>query len=132
MKNFKKISYSLIAVIAVLAAALVVLVVFKNLDGNGLNYAMSNLSGVADLANETAVVDNTDGFKAIGAGVALGLAALGGTIAMGVATAKASESISRQPEAEGKIRSTFMLGLVFIETVVIYALIIGILIIFVL
>ena len=38
----------------------------------------------------------------------------------------------RQPEAEGKIRSTFMLGLVFIETVVIYALIIGILIIFVL
>ena len=132
MKNFKKISYSLIAVIAVLAAALVVLVVFKNLDGNGLNYAMSNLSGVADLANETAVVDNTDGFKAIGAGVSLGLAALGGTIAMGVATAKASESISRQPEAEGKIRSTFMLGLVFIETVVIYALIIGILIIFVL
>lgn len=132
MKNFKKISYSLIAVIAVLAAALVVLVVFKNLDGNGLNYAMSNLSGVADLANETAVVDNTDGFKAIGAGVALGLGALGGTIAMGVATAKASESISRQPEAEGKIRSTFMLGLVFIETVVIYALIIGILIIFVL
>lgn len=132
MKNFKKISYSLIAVIAVLSAALVVLVVFKNLDGNGLNYAMSNLSGVADLANETAVVDNTDGFKAIGAGVALGLAALGGTIAMGVATAKASESISRQPEAEGKIRSTFMLGLVFIETVVIYALIIGILIIFVL
>lgn len=132
MKNFKKISYSLIAVITVLAAALVVLVVFKNLDGNGLNYAMSNLSGVADLANETAVVDNTDGFKAIGAGVALGLAALGGTIAMGVATAKASESISRQPEAEGKIRSTFMLGLVFIETVVIYALIIGILIIFVL
>ena len=132
MKNFKKISYSLIAVIAVLAAALVVLVVFKNLDGNGLNYAMSNLNGVADLANETAVVDNTDGFKAIGAGVALGLAALGGTIAMGVATAKASESISRQPEAEGKIRSTFMLGLVFIETVVIYALIIGILIIFVL
>lgn len=132
MKNFKKISYSLIAVIAVLAAAFVVLVVFKNLDGNGLNYAISNLSGVADLANETAVVDNTDGFKAIGAGVALGLAALGGTIAMGVATAKASESISRQPEAEGKIRSTFMLGLVFIETVVIYALIIGILIIFVL
>ena len=51
---------------------------------------------------------------------------------MGLAIAKSAESISRQPEAEGKIRSTFMLGLVFIETVVIYALIVGILVIFVL
>ena len=42
-----------------------------------------------------------------------------------------SEAISRQPEAEGKIRSTFMLGLVFIETAIIYALLVVILIIFV-
>lgn len=38
----------------------------------------------------------------------------------------------RQPEAEGKIRTTLMLGLVFIETAIIYALLVVILIIFVL
>ena len=51
---------------------------------------------------------------------------------MGIAVAKANEGIARQPEAEGKIRTTMMLGLVFIETAVIYALIVAILIIFVL
>ena len=51
---------------------------------------------------------------------------------MGLAIAKSSEGIARQPEAEGKIRTTLMLGLVFIETAIIYALIIAILIVFVL
>ena len=45
---------------------------------------------------------------------------------------KAVESIGRQPEAEGKIRTMMMLGLVFIETAIIYALLVVILIIFVL
>lgn len=70
--------------------------------------------------------------KAIASAVAIGLAAMGGALGMGIATAKSSEAISRQPEAEGKIRSTFMLGLVFIETAIIYALLVVILIIFVL
>ncbi len=72
------------------------------------------------------------GSKAIAAGIAVGLAAAGGAIAMGMATSKAAEGISRQPEAEGKIRTAFMLGLVFIETAIIYALLVVILIIFVL
>ena len=63
--------------------------------------------------------------------MAIGLAALGGAIAMGMAIAKAMDGIARQPEAEGKIRSTLMLGLVFIETVVIYALVVAILIMFI-
>lgn len=70
--------------------------------------------------------------KAIASAVAIGVAACGGAVAMGIATGKSSEAISRQPEAEGKIRSTFMLGLVFIETAIIYALLVVILIIFVL
>ena len=40
--------------------------------------------------------------------------------------------MSGQPEASGSIRSSMMLGLVFIETAIIYALIVAILIIFVL
>ena len=50
----------------------------------------------------------------------------------GKAIAKSVDGISRQPEAEGKIRTTLMLGLVFVETAIIYALIVAILIIFVL
>ncbi len=70
--------------------------------------------------------------KAIGAAIAVGLAAAAGAIGMGWAIAKSVEGISRQPEAEGKIRTTLMLGLVFVETAIIYALVIAILIIFVL
>ena len=66
------------------------------------------------------------------AGLAIGLAGGCGAIAMGIAIAKSSDSIARQPEAEGKIRTSLMLGLVFIETVAIYALIVAILIVFVL
>ena len=60
------------------------------------------------------------------------LAAAAGAIGMGIAIAKSVEGISRQPEAAGKIRTSLMLGLVFVETAIIYALIIAILIIFVL
>ena len=70
--------------------------------------------------------------KAIACGIAIGLAAGAGAIAMGIAVAKANGSIARQPESAGNIRSTLMLGLVFIETAIIYALLVVILIIFVL
>ena len=76
--------------------------------------------------------DNTIGLRAIAAGIAVGVAAAGGAVGMGLATAKSTESIARQPEAEGKVRTTLMLGLVFIETAIIYALLVVILIIFVL
>ena len=51
---------------------------------------------------------------------------------MGIAIAKAEESIARQPEVKNDVRTTLMLGLVFIETAIIYALIVAILVIFVL
>lgn len=76
--------------------------------------------------------DNAAGSKSLAAGIAIGLAAAGGAIAMGVAVGKSTEGIARQPEAESKIRTTLMLGLVFIETAIIYALLVVILIIFVL
>ena len=70
--------------------------------------------------------------KSIGSGIAIGIAAAGCAIGMGIAVAKAADGISRQPEAESKIRTTLMLGLVFIETAIIYALLVVILLIFVL
>ena len=80
----------------------------------------------------TEEVDNSTGSKAIAAAITIALAAGAGAIAMGMAIAKSVDGIARQPEAEGKIRTTLMLGLVFVETAIIYALIVAILIIFVL
>ena len=69
---------------------------------------------------------------AVAAAVCVGLASAAAAVGMGLAIGKSAEGISRQPEAAGNIRTSLMLGLVFIETVVIYALIIAILVIFVL
>lgn len=84
-------------------------------------------------ANGEQASSSEDGvpLKTIATGIAIGLAAGGGGIGMGIATGRTTEAISRQPEVESKVRSTFMLGLVFIETAIIYALLVVILIIFV-
>ena len=87
---------------------------------------------VQSTQSETQEEDNSIGLKAIAAGIAVGIAAAGGGVGMGMVAAKSAESIARQPEAEGKVRTTMMLGLVFIETAIIYALLVVILIIFVL
>ena len=98
--------------------------------GNDISYD----NNVEDTGTTTTIVNEAapeNGTKAIAAAIAIGLGALGGAIGMGLAIFKSVDGISRQPEADGKIRTTLMLGLVFIETVVIYALIVTILIVFV-
>ena len=92
---------------------------------------MLALTAPAFAASDAAADASISG-KAIAAAIVVSLAAAGGAIAMGMAIAKSVDGISRQPEAEGKIRTTLMLGLVFIETAIIYALLVVILIIFVL
>lgn len=90
---------------------------------------------VIDDTQDAAPADDADGDKgmiAMAAAIAVGVAAAAGAIAMGIAVAKTNESIARQPEAKADIRSSMMLGLVFIETAIIYALIVAILLIFVL
>jgi len=69
-----------------------------------------------------------EGLASLGAGIAIAFAALGGALGMGMAVGKAIEGIAKQPEADGKIRTTLILGLVFIETAIIYALVVGLLI----
>ena len=75
--------------------------------------------------------DNSIGSKAIAAAV-VGAVATAGAIGMALAISKSTSGMARQPEVAGKINSAMMLGLVFIETAIIYALIVAILIIFVL
>ena len=119
MKTMKKL------LIPALLALLLAAITIPALAANGDN-----------AAPETAVTetqtDDGAGSKALAAGIAIGLAAAGGAVGMGMAVSKSAEGISRQPEAESKIRTTLMLGLVFIETAIIYALLVVILIIFVL
>ncbi|NLL55585.1 MAG: ATP synthase F0 subunit C [Clostridiales bacterium] len=69
------------------------------------------------------------GIYALAAALAIGLAAVAGAFAMAMAISKAIEAIARQPEAESKIKSILILGLVFIETAIIYALVISILVV---
>ena len=75
---------------------------------------------------------NTIGFKALAVGLAIGLAAAGGGIGMGIVGGKAADGMSRQPHMESKIRTSLLLTMVFIETAIIYALLVVILVIFVL
>jgi F-type H+-transporting ATPase subunit c len=89
-------------------------------------------SAVTTEATEESTASDSTGSKALAAAICVGLAAAAGAVGMGISIAKTNEGIARQPEAEGKLRTSLMLGLVFIETAIIYALIIAILIIFVL
>lgn len=78
------------------------------------------------------VQEQTKGSKSMAAAIVVGISAAAGAIGMAFAISKAVEGTARQPEAGGKIQTMLMLGLVFIETAIIYALIVAILIIFVL
>jgi len=64
---------------------------------------------------------------AIGAGIGIGIAAAGGAMGQGRGVAAALEGIARNPSASGKIFGPMIIGLAFIESLVLYALLIAIL-----
>ena len=65
---------------------------------------------------------------AIGAGIAV-LTAIGAGIGIGIATGKAAEAIARQPESDGKINKTLILGCALAEATAIYGFVIALMII---
>ncbi len=67
----------------------------------------------------------------LAAALAIGLGAIGPGIGIGILVGKALEAIGRNPEAEGKIRTTMILGVAFAEAVAIYALVIALIVKFV-
>lgn len=70
------------------------------------------------------------GLAVLGAGIAMGIAAVGPALGQGFVAGKAVEAIGRQPEAVNDIRSTMLLGQGVAETTGIYAFVIAILLIF--
>ncbi len=68
--------------------------------------------------------------KAIGAGLCMGIGAIGPAIGEGNAVGKALEGMARQPESAGTLRTNMILGCAITETTGIYSLVIALLILF--
>jgi F-type H+-transporting ATPase subunit c len=64
---------------------------------------------------------------ALAIGIGLPIGVIGAGIGQGLATAYAVQGISRQPEAAGRIQTAMIIGLVLIESLVIYTFLIAIL-----
>ncbi len=67
---------------------------------------------------------------AIGAGLCMGIGAIGPGIGEGTAVGKALEGMARQPETAGTLRTNMILGCAITETTGIYSLLIAFLILF--
>ena len=65
-------------------------------------------------------------FAALGASIAV-LTGIGASIGIGISAGKGAESIARQPEKEGSIRTLAFLGMVLCEACAIYGLLIALL-----
>ena len=113
MKRSSKIIFSSIT-------SLLVLVLFS-----GLAFAQG---GEAEAVKANGLATNY-GLIALAAGLGIGIAALGGGIGQGRAAAAALDGIARNPGAAGQIRGPMILGLALIESLVIYALIISLLLV---
>ena len=68
---------------------------------------------------------------ALGAGLCMGLGAIGPAIGEGNAVGKALEGMARQPEAAGLLRTNMILGCAITESTGIYSLVIALLLLFV-
>lgn len=68
--------------------------------------------------------------KRLGAGVAIGLGAIGPGIGIGIAVQGAVQAIGRNPDAGGDIRTTMIIGAALSEAVAIYALVIALVLAF--
>lgn len=68
---------------------------------------------------------------AIGAGICMGLGAIGPAVGEGHAVGKALEGMARQPESAGTLRTNMILGCAITESTGIYSLVIALLLLFV-
>ena len=88
------------------------------------------LAPLVALAQEGGSAGGGSGLLAIGAGLAIGLAGLGCGIGQGLTAGNAAAGIARNPGASGTMFTSFILGMVLIESISIYGLVIGMLIVF--
>jgi len=75
--------------------------------------------------------DFVKGMKAVGAGLAM-VGALGAGIGIGSVANGGLQAMGRNPDAQGLLLTNMILGIVFAETIAIYALVVALIILFVL
>lgn len=68
--------------------------------------------------------------SALSAAIAIGIATIGTALGQGNAISKAMEAIGRNPEAQSKIMPVLLIGLAFIESLCLYALLISLALLF--
>jgi F-type H+-transporting ATPase subunit c len=73
----------------------------------------------------------TDGAKAIGAGLAMAIGSIGPALAIGNLVGKAMEALGRNPDARAAIQTNMILGVAFAEAIGIYALLTALIVAFV-
>lgn len=79
----------------------------------------------ADAADAAAAVAD---YGPVGAGIGYGLAAIGPGIGIGYIVGKSVESMARQPEAAGMVRTTMFLGVAFTEAIALIGFVVAMLV----
>ena len=85
--------------------------------------ALATFTAATAFAQEGGAAVGSMGYMglAIGAGLAVGLAALGGGLGQGRAASSALDGIARNPQASGKIFTPMIIGLALTESLVLLA-----------
>ena len=91
--------------------------------------AVTSASTVVMAAEEGAAASVGGNALAYGAGLAIAVAAFGGALGQSMAIKAALEGIGRNPSAAGKITTPMIIGLAMIESLVIYALVIALMLV---
>jgi len=74
---------------------------------------------------------NPEAAKLLGAGLAMGLGAIGPGVGLGIMIGQAFQGIARQPEMANDIRTNMFIGIGVTEAVALYAFVVALILIFV-
>ena len=95
-----------------------------------LSYAAAVfLVPMAALAQEGSLPGSSAWGYGLGAGLAVGLAGLGCGIGQGMTAGNTTAGIARNPGAAGSMFTNFILGMVLIESIAIYGLVVALLLV---
>jgi F-type H+-transporting ATPase subunit c len=93
-------------------------------------WALAEEEAAAEGAAAEGLPANVKVAIALGAGFGIALAAIGGAVSQARGIASALDGIARNPAASGKITTPMIIGLAMIESLVIYALLVSLLLVF--
>jgi F-type H+-transporting ATPase subunit c len=102
---------------------------FSTLGAAFMVFALSTVAFAADSELPIAALKYFT-VSVFAAGFGIAVAAFGGSLGQGMAIKNAVEGIARNPESSGKVTVTMLIGLAMVESLVIYALVIALILIY--